>query len=88
MGHRPRPVSYSISALNKLRGYAEDDRLLDSEIEEMKLEALKASTERKFSLKQLLTIHELRKPLIIAVVLHVAQQWSGINAVRPLYSIK
>ena len=70
-------LSLRISALQKLRGYDN----VDDEIVEMRYEAHKAASATKFSLKQLLTSPELRKPLVIAVVLQVAQQWSGINAV-------
>ena len=71
----------SISALQRLRGY--DD--VDEEIVEMRYEAHRAASVPKFTLWQLLTSPELRKPLVIAVVLQVAQQWSGINAVRTHY---
>ena len=52
---------------------------MDEEINEMRNEAMKAPT--KFPRCQLFSSPELRKPLVIAVVLQVAQQWSGINAV-------
>lgn len=69
-------------ALKKLRGY--DD--VEDEIEEMRVEARKASKIKTFTLKQLLTTPELKMPIIIAVVMQVAQQWSGINAAMS-YSI-
>ena len=65
------------SALQKLRGYHD----VNDEIEEMRVEARKASSVQTFTLKQLLTTPELKMPIIIAVVCQVAQQWSGINAV-------
>lgn len=37
--------------------------------------------EEKVSVLRLVQIKELRKPLVISVVLQLAQQFSGINAV-------
>ncbi|XP_045161537.2 solute carrier family 2, facilitated glucose transporter member 5-like isoform X2 [Mercenaria mercenaria] len=62
--------------LVKLRGYSD----VEDELEEMRVEARKASTVESFSLKKLLTTPELKLPIIIAVVVQIAQQWSGINA--------
>ena len=67
-------------ALQKLRGYHD----VNDEIEEMRIEARKASSVQTFTLKQLLTTPELKLPIIIACVSQVAQQWSGINAVSTL----
>lgn len=64
-------------ALVKLRGYFD----VEDELEEMRVEARKASSVESFTLKQLLSTPELKLPIIIAVVVQVAQQWSGINAV-------
>jgi SP family facilitated glucose transporter-like MFS transporter 1 len=66
-----------ISALRKLRGYYD----VEDEIDEMKVEARKSQSVQSFTLKQLLTTVDLRWPIIIACVLQVSQQWSGINAV-------
>lgn len=63
-------------ALVKLRGY--DD--VEDELEEMRVEARQASRVESFTLKKLLTTPELKLPIIIAVLMQVAQQWSGINA--------
>ena len=57
---------------------------MNDEIEEMRIEARKASSVQTFTLKQLLTTPELKLPIIIACVSQVAQQWSGINAVSSL----
>lgn len=65
------------SALKRLRGY--DD--VEDEMDEMRQEARKAESVETFTMKKLLTSPELKLPLIIAVVMQVAQQWSGINAV-------
>ena len=67
-------------ALRKLRGIFD----ISDEIEEMRMEAKKAMSKKAFTLKELLTSPELKRPLIIAVVCQVAQQWSGINAVSLL----
>lgn len=64
-------------ALQKLRGFSD----VDDEIEEMRIEANKTSSIKPTTLKQLLTTPELQKPVLIAVVCQIAQQWSGINAV-------
>jgi hypothetical protein len=47
----------------------------------MKVEARKASSVKTFTMKKLLVTPELKLPLIIAIVVQIAQQWSGINAV-------
>ncbi|KAL4220892.1 Solute carrier 2 [Mactra antiquata] len=63
-------------ALKKFRGH--DD--VEHEIEEMRIEARRSSSTESFTMKQLLTTPELKLPLIISLVVQVAQQWSGINA--------
>ncbi|XP_060565835.1 solute carrier family 2, facilitated glucose transporter member 1-like isoform X2 [Ruditapes philippinarum] len=63
-------------ALIKLRGYLD----VEDELEEMRAEARKASSIETFTLKKLLSTPELKLPIIIAVVMQIAQQWSGINA--------
>ncbi|KAL4220891.1 Solute carrier 2 [Mactra antiquata] len=69
-------------ALIKLRGYND----VEDELEEMRIEARKASSIETFTIKQLLTTPELKLPIIIAVIMQVAQQWSGINAVMSFSS--
>lgn len=69
-------------ALRKLRGYFD----VEDEIDEMKVEARKSQSVESFTLKQLLTTVDLRWPVIIACVLQISQQWSGINAVSQSYS--
>jgi len=51
------------------------------EIEEMRQEASKSRGVNNYTLKELLTSPELKMPVIIACVLQISQQWSGINAV-------
>ena len=68
---------------------------VDADLEEMETEASEkearaAAVEdtrggqeaEKFTMKKLLTSEDLRMPVIITVVLQVAQQFSGINCVR------
>lgn len=54
---------------------------MEDEIDEMKVEARKSQSVQSFTLKELLTTIDLRWPIIIACVLQISQQWSGINAV-------
>ncbi|XP_078336749.1 solute carrier family 2, facilitated glucose transporter member 1-like [Crassostrea virginica] len=69
-------------ALRKLRGYFD----VEDEIDEMKVEARKSQSVQSFTLKELLTTIDLRWPIIIACVLQISQQWSGINAVMSFSS--
>ena len=55
---------------------------MGSEIEEMKSEGnTKSSSEESTGLLKLFTDRQWRRPLIISVVMHLSQQFSGINAV-------
>lgn len=54
---------------------------IEEEMEEMRVEARKSMGVSNFSIKQLVTSPALKLPLIIACILQVTQQWSGINAV-------
>ncbi|XP_033642510.1 solute carrier family 2, facilitated glucose transporter member 5-like [Asterias rubens] len=67
------------AALVKLRG--DDD--VDDEVAEMKEEAQKESSTQKVGMWSVLTLKDKtwKMPLIISVMLHAAQQLSGINAV-------
>ncbi|GFS09117.1 solute carrier family 2, facilitated glucose transporter member 1 [Elysia marginata] len=65
------------TALARLRG---SDSISD-EIEEMRIEARRSVGVKSYTIKELLTTAELRMPVIIACVLQISQQWSGINAV-------
>ncbi|XP_059363610.1 solute carrier family 2, facilitated glucose transporter member 3-like [Carassius carassius] len=63
--------------LIRLRGYSD----VEDDIREMKEEAMKMSMEKKVSILELFRNSAYRQPLIIAIVLQLSQQLSGINAV-------
>lgn len=50
-------------------------------MEEMRAESKKSAGVTNYTIKQLVTSPNLRLPLIIACLIQVTQQWSGINAV-------
>ncbi|CAH0730944.1 unnamed protein product, partial [Brenthis ino] len=64
-------------ALNWLRG----DVAVHGEMEEMHQEAEKNKISKKVTLRELFANRNLRQPMFIAMVVMVAQQLSGINAV-------
>ncbi|XP_068627250.1 solute carrier family 2, facilitated glucose transporter member 1-like [Battus philenor] len=68
---------YAQRALNWLRG----DVAVHGEMEEMHQEAEKNKVSKKATFRELVSNRQLRQPLIIAMVVMVAQQFSGINAV-------
>eukprot|EP00095_Tigriopus_kingsejongensis_P005478 maker-scaffold491_size156641-snap-gene-0.27 protein:Tk05478 transcript:maker-scaffold491_size156641-snap-gene-0.27-mRNA-1 annotation:"glucose transporter isoform x" len=64
-------------ALKKLRNSTD----IDDDIEEMRTEELAQRAEAKINICELLRSPSLRLPLLIAVVMQLSQQLSGINAV-------
>ncbi|CAH0399257.1 unnamed protein product [Chilo suppressalis] len=64
-------------ALTKIRGTTE----INDEINDMHVEDHAAKQEQKFTILDLFRISSLRKPLVIGVVMHLSQQFGGINAV-------
>ncbi|KAJ0000523.1 hypothetical protein NQD34_012365 [Periophthalmus magnuspinnatus] len=64
-------------ALERLRGH--DD--VHDDIQEMREEGLKMSMEKKVTIPELFRSPVYRQPIIIAIVLQLSQQLSGINAV-------
>ncbi|XP_047039961.1 solute carrier family 2, facilitated glucose transporter member 1 [Helicoverpa armigera] len=64
-------------ALNWLRG----DVSVHGEMEEMHQEAEKNKISKKVTLRELFGNRQLRQPLLISMVIMIAQQLSGINAV-------
>lgn len=67
----------AIEALRRLR----NSNNVQAEIEEMSNEAKETKSDEAISLKELFTLSELRWPLITGLVLQLAQQLSGINAI-------
>ncbi|KAM9697346.1 solute carrier family 2, facilitated glucose transporter member 2 isoform 2-T2 [Dama dama] len=64
-------------SLKRLRG--SDD--VTKDITEMRKEREEGSNEKKVSIIQLFTSSSYRQPILVALMLHVAQQFSGINAI-------
>ena len=69
-------------ALKKLRG-SED---VKDEINDMIKEARAETTAKKISILQLFRTRALLLPTIISIVMHLSQQFSGINAVSSSHS--
>lgn len=70
-------VSVLLSALVRLRG-TED---VSKDLQEMKEESAKMAMEKKVTIPELFRSAAYRQPLLIAVMLQLSQQLSGINAV-------
>lgn len=64
-------------ALHRLRNTTE----VSVEIEEIKQESRETKSDEAISLKELFTLKELRWPLITGLILQLAQQLCGINAI-------
>ncbi|XP_014896249.1 solute carrier family 2, facilitated glucose transporter member 3 [Poecilia latipinna] len=64
-------------ALERLRGTND----VNDDIKEMKEEGMKMAMEKKVSIPELFRSPKYRQPIIIAIVLQLSQQLSGINAV-------
>lgn len=65
-------------ALVRLRGYED----VSDDINEMKEEGRKMAMAKKVTIPELFRSPAYRQPIIIAIVLQLSQQLSGINAVR------
>uniref|UniRef100_A0A8D0DDG3 Solute carrier family 2 member 1 n=1 Tax=Sander lucioperca TaxID=283035 RepID=A0A8D0DDG3_SANLU len=65
------------AVLKKLRGTTD----VSSDMQEMKEESRQMMREKKVTIPELFRSHLYRQPLLIAVVLQLSQQLSGINAV-------
>ena len=68
----------AVSALTWLRGRVD----VHSEMEDMRAEQEKMKLTPHVSFKEMFTNYALRAPLIIALMMMLAQQLSGINAVN------
>ncbi|XP_045857940.1 solute carrier family 2, facilitated glucose transporter member 2 isoform X1 [Meles meles] len=64
-------------SLKRLRGGVD----VTKDITEMRKEKEEASSEQKVSIIQLFTNSSYRQPILVALMLHVAQQFSGINGI-------
>lgn len=64
-------------ALVRLRGFED----VGKDMQEMKEESAKMAAEKKVTIPELFRIPAYRQPLLIAVMLQLSQQLSGINAV-------
>ncbi|XP_073530986.1 solute carrier family 2, facilitated glucose transporter member 2 [Phyllobates terribilis] len=63
--------------LRKLKGDYDPSK----DIEEMKREKEEAASEKKVSIIQLFKSPNYRQPLLVSLVLHISQQFSGINGI-------
>lgn len=66
-------------ALLKFQNY--DRVLVDQELEELNVEKLKVAQDASVTWSDFWTKERLRKPLFVALVIQISQQFSGINAV-------
>lgn len=64
-------------ALERLRGHED----VSDDVQEMKDEGLKMSMEKKVTIIELFRSPVYRQPIVIAIILQLSQQLSGINAV-------
>ncbi len=69
------------SALVRLRGYED----VGKDMQEMKEESVNMAMEKKVTIPELFRTAAYRQPLLIAVMLHLSQQLSGINAVSDIH---
>ncbi|XP_068137114.1 solute carrier family 2, facilitated glucose transporter member 2 [Hyperolius riggenbachi] len=69
---------HSKQILKKLRGNYYDP---SKDIEEMRREKEEAASEKKVSILQLFRSPNYRQPLLVSLVLHMSQQFSGINGI-------
>lgn len=67
-------------ALLKLRNH--DTDLVNNEIHELELERTEMLSRKQVRWHDVFIKPSLRHPLIIAICIHIAQQFSGINAVK------
>lgn len=70
-------LSLHIPVLKKLRGTTD----VSADMQEMKEESRQMMREKKVTIPELFRSNLYRQPLLIALVLQLSQQLSGINAV-------
>ena len=73
----------SILALKKLRNSTD----IEDDIDEMRAEEQAQRAEAKITMLELVRSPTLRLPLVIAIVMQLSQQLSGINAVSKQYAL-
>lgn len=61
----------------RLRGYED----VSKEMQEMKEEGIKMNMEKRMTIPELFRTAVYRQPLLIAIMIQLSQQLSGINAV-------
>lgn len=66
-----------MTGLKRLRG----DVDISKDITEMRRERDEAAKEQKVSIYQLFTTSDYQQPTLVSLMLHMAQQFSGINGV-------
>lgn len=67
----------------RLRG-SED---VSEDIQEMREEGMKMAKEKKVTILELFRSRNYRQPIIIAIILQLSQQFSGINAVSHCHAL-
>lgn len=72
----------ALTALVRLRG-TED---VSKDLQEMKEESAKMALEKKVTIPELFRSAAYRQPLLIAIMLQLSQQLSGINAVSSTHA--
>lgn len=77
------PFCISLLALVRLRG-CED---VSEDIQEMKEEGMRMAKEKKVTMLELFRSRSYRQPIIIAIILQLSQQFSGINAVSDRHAL-
>ncbi len=83
----PHEFDAAAFVLTALQWYKKQDDVT-VELEEMETESVELPKEEGYSMRKLLRTHALHMPLLIAIMLQVIQQLSGINAVstRPRWA--
>lgn len=71
------------SGLRRLTGLLD----VSDALSEMKEEKRQMDTEQKVSILQIFRSRTYRQPIVVAIVLQLSQQLSGINAVRHLHPL-
>ena len=76
-------LNKSMLALKKLRNSTD----IEDDIDEMRAEEQAQRAEAKITMLELVRSPTLRLPLVIAIVMQLSQQLSGINAVSKQYAL-